>query len=180
MDAIQGHMPFSLARYIPDDARCVTILRDPVDRLTSTYAYFLEKKPERREVLLSQNISIEEFAVSGDFILDNLQTRMLSGRNPPFGECTEKMLIIAKRNLERFTLAGLTERFDEVLALMAEVFGWGDLRYENRNVSASRVARNQLPVGTVRAIEECDALDVQLHHYARTLFADQLRRSRSS
>jgi hypothetical protein len=55
--------------------------------------------------------------------LDNLYTRMLSGQDAPFGQCTEAMLAVALQNLaEHFVFIGINEQtassFDRLCALM--------------------------------------------------------------
>src|SRR5207247_10006754 len=71
--------------------------------------------------------------------LDNDHTRRISGMHPAFGRCTGAMLEVAQRNLEeRFSLVGLTERFDEMLHRAREVLGWTCERIESWEVVNDR------------------------------------------
>src|SRR5690606_10316613 len=109
--------------------RYFTMLRDPVERVLSWYSYVREYTPHhlRQRVLtggagggemslaqcLREGISVE---------LDNHMVRTLAGQrhvHVPFGCATREMLEEARANLATFSAVGISERFDESLALIA-------------------------------------------------------------
>jgi hypothetical protein len=98
---------------------------------------------------------------------DNSQTRAIAGDiSTPFGGCSDEMLATAKAHLEeRFTVVGLTERFDESLLLMGRAFGWSRLYYVAANVapSAEKVPPSPEAIELIRA---ANRLDVDLYAWA--------------
>lgn len=143
----------------PEGTRFFTLIRDPVERVISQYFWSASKQetrlPKMRSVLAAGRIP------------DNLQTRVLAGSDPPFGETTEAMLEQALANLERFAAVGVTEWFDESLLLFTHAFEWHPLLYRRANVTEKRKRREEIPSKVLRLIERQNALDLELHRYAR-------------
>ena len=95
-----GHLPFGIYQYLPSDSRYITFLRDPVER---TLSHYYRARSVRKRNPIPEDLSFEDVLAGGDYLYDNLQTRMLSGDPEPFGEVTQEMLEQAKENLsERF------------------------------------------------------------------------------
>ena len=172
MQVFKGHMPFGIHRRLPQPSTYITFLRDPVERVISAY-YFARNyllHPKHRWI---SKLSLEEYArVSPNH---NVQCKYISGR--PFvgdhhaGDCDEQTLEAAKENLTRyFSLVGLTERFDEGLAILKIMFGWEIAKYANFNVTSGRLKRNSLPSLTVDLIAERNKYDVALYEYAVPIF----------
>jgi hypothetical protein len=105
---------------------------------------------------------------------DNGQVRALSHAasdkgEPPYGACTPAMLQIAMDNLSgRYALVGVTERFDEFLALAGRVLGWRHLGYARRKVTKSRPAVEALDASERAMIMRYNSLDVELYALARS------------
>jgi hypothetical protein len=176
---IQGHMPFGLHELLARRATYITLLRNPIDRVISDY-YFILSRPVHslHETLHSESISLVEFASMGRFPgVDNLQTRLLSGRGMSPKACTTDILDEAKRNLrEHFSVVGLTERFDETLILLKRLFRWRFVLYVRRNVIRDRPDTRSVDEHTLRAIESSNQLDIELYHYARAMFEEGISR----
>ena len=47
---LKGHMPFGLHKNLPVDARYISILRDPIERVTSQYYYIKKNKHKTRNL----------------------------------------------------------------------------------------------------------------------------------
>lgn len=181
-----GHLMFGIHRLLPRPATYVTVLRDPVDRVISSY-YYIRRTPTipAHRVIVEQGLSLEDYVRSG-LGLDphNYQTRVLAGLDEYDAtwshtrEATEKPMPrhvarIAIENLERhFAVVGLTEEFDAFLALCAARFGWpaSSLISEPLNGTEGRPRVSDLPASTVQLIRECNALDAELYEYARGRF----------
>lgn len=134
--AVQGHVPFGLHRYLLGDWRYVTLLRDPVARLISTYKFVLsnQRHPDHQRVHCG-NYTFPDFveftAATGRL---NLQSLWLSGdikieTHPRAIRVAEQsdaeILAKALRNLEEhFALAAPIERFDDFLLCISKLFGW--------------------------------------------------------
>jgi hypothetical protein len=172
MQVFKGHMPFGIHRRLPQPSTYITFLRDPVERVISAY-YFARNyllHPKHRWI---SKLSLEEYVcVSPNH---NVQCKYISGQ--PFvgdhhaGDCDERTLALAKENLNNhFSLVGLTERFDEGLAILKILFGWEIAKYAKFNVTKSRLKKTSLPASTVKLIAERNQYDVALYEYAVPIF----------
>ena len=117
------------------------MLREPVARVASLYTYILgHPKHALHADLVRSKTPLEDF-LRIDPSVDNHQTRMVSGRGG--GELTSRSaeplgpeaLEEAKRNLDRFLVVGLTERFDETFILIRRALGWKLPYYLTANVT---------------------------------------------
>ncbi len=188
LGVVRGHVNYGMHRLLRQPSAYITMLRDPVDRIVSHYYYL--KKEERH--YLHRNC-VEENWTLKDFILkttdnDNGQMRALagiadvysfldnSGPVVPFGACTEAHLDLAKKNLDKFLVVGLTERFDESVILMKRALGW-DLSplYIKQNVTADRCYIQELPSGVIDLIRRHNSFDLELYLYAKDLFEKQVK-----
>jgi Galactose-3-O-sulfotransferase len=172
MQVFKGHMPFGIHRRLPQPSTYITFLRDPVERVISAY-YFARNyllHPKHRWI---SKLSLEEYVqVSPNH---NVQCKYISGRSfvGDFhaGDCDTGTLEMAKENLNRyFSLVGLTERFDEGLAILKSMFGWEISKYAKFNVTKSRQAKDSLPASTVELIAERNKYDVALYESAVAIF----------
>lgn len=170
---VMGHFWFGLHESFDQPCTYITILRSPVERVLSLFNHRLTQH--------GLAIDVESYVRSErDMAMDNEQTRRLIGVLPDDDirrvTLDDSMLEIAKRNLrERFTVAGLTERFDESLVLMAQRFGWTKISYTRENVAKKRVRRSDLQPEVVAMIEDHNRYDAQLYAYAAEVLDEQLR-----
>src|SRR5258707_5872138 len=169
---LKGHMPFGIHRRLPQPFTYITFLRDPVERVISAY-YFARNyllHPKHRWI---SELTLEEYVrLSPNH---NVQTKYLSGRefvgDYHAGDCTEEMLAMAKENLVRHcSLVGLTERFDEGLAILKIIFGWQISKYAKFNVTKTRPKKTSLPASTVDLINERNKYDVDLYDFGVPIF----------
>jgi len=185
MQAFKGHMPFGLHKRLPQPSTYITFLRDPVERVISAY-YFARNyllHPKHRWI---SKLTLEEYVQLSPN--HNVQCKCISGRpfvgNHHSGPCDRDTLEMAKENLQRyFSLVGLTERFDEGLAILKIMFGWQITKYANFNVTKSRAKQTSLPPSTVELIAERNKYDVELYEFAiplfeqtRTKYGDEVQR----
>jgi hypothetical protein len=174
--AIGGHITFGVRALLPE-ALYLTILRDPVERTLSHYSYLVKTTGGRAAGLVAPwlpaptpGLQLEDCLGPRNYIPDNLQTRMLCGIASPYDELPGDALAQAKENLrERFAWVGTTERFDEFLALLDLELGWPTLPYARERAAAVRLRRDQVLPEALRAVEEANALDRELHAYAGDL-----------
>jgi hypothetical protein len=176
--AIQGHMPFGLHAFLNAPTTYITILRDPIDRVISEY-YFRLRHPRRhpleyREV---KTLSLERYINSTE--RHNVQTKLAAGCRNGYdfleGECTPDTLALAKHNLsEHFSLVGLTERFDESLALAKVMFGWKIPRHGLFHVEQRRPRVDSVPANIRDLIRDRYRYDVALYEYGVALFNEAI------
>ena len=172
MQVFKGHMPFGIHQRLPQSSTYITFLRDPVERVISAYFFARNYRLHPLHRWISK-LTLEEYVrLSPNH---NVQCKYLSGR--PFvgdyhaGPCTPEMLEMAKQNLTKyFSLVGLTERFEEGLAILKIMFGWEIAKYAKFNVTKSRAKKHSLPASTVEQIAERDKYDVALYEYSVPLF----------
>jgi hypothetical protein len=131
MQVLRGHMPFGLHRLLPQQATYITLQRDPVERTVSEYFSGVNRKIHIHHRII-RNLSLEEFVRT--FANNNSQTKMLAGLERSYdylaGECTDETLAAAKQHLrEHFSLVGITNPFEETVALAKVIFGWRARHY---------------------------------------------------
>ena len=160
----------------------LTILRDPVDRVLSLYAYCRLPGHYLRDLV--REMSVHDYVTTGvTCTADNGMTRQLCGadqflREPyndmaiPFGKLTTGHLNAAMKHLDQCAVVGVAERFDRVLERCQQQFGWRIGAYENSNVTTwPKPNREHLDRRTLDAIYNHNELDRQLYEYAKGLGA---------
>lgn len=178
---LKGHMPFGMHRWLKGRSRYVTLLRHPAERVVSHYYYVKRRPGHYLHHHIAAGMGLAEFASAGlSGELDNGQVRLLSGHDQdiPPGQCTRDLLDTAQRNIEQHVaVAGLTERFDESLVLMASVLGWNWTPYYlNRNVTQDKPVARQIDPAALRAIEQANPLDFELYDWVSQRFQHQITR----
>jgi len=173
-------MPFGLHHHLSRPVTYLTILRNPVDRAISDYHFSVNGllHPDHRKV---KKLTLREFIHTTPY--NNIQTKLLAGQIPGYdflaGACTPEMLITAIENLQNhFVFVGLTERFEESLALAKLLFGWTVRRYVSFRVTRGRPFKDFIPPATRALIAEHNAFDVALYDHAVTLFEEQAAQHR--
>ncbi|HEX9758729.1 MAG TPA: sulfotransferase family 2 domain-containing protein [Nitrospiria bacterium] len=181
---LKGHLPFGLHENLPGKSKYITVLRNPVDRVISHY-YFVLQTPKHylyRQVA-SKNLTLEQY-VKGNLSseINNGQTRLICGDprvdtvsgNGPVSQAT---LEAAKRNLqEHFIGVGISERFDETVLMFRNLLGWENAYYAKENVTRNRSAKPDVAHDVIKAIEETNALDIELYAFGKELFFDLLKK----
>jgi hypothetical protein len=177
-DAFIGHMPFGLHERLERKARYITVFRDPVARMISAYRFARSYRIHPRHKLASGTSLLGFLEAIGRH---NVQTGLLAGT--PLGtEVDGQALERAISNLDRhFVVAGLTERFDETLALLKLRFAWKIEQLGDFNVtSPSRAPKERVPDEDKRQIAEWNALDVKLYDLAKTRFEKEISADRAA
>ena len=178
--AVVGHFPFGLHEHVDRPTEYVAMLRHPVDRVVSLYHHVLKWDHERViGEATSRGIRLEEFVNDVGYVeADNGQTRRIAGASLPFGACGRDLLEQAKHNLiEKFAVVGLTERFEEAVALMKERLEWPMLpKLTRKNDNPSRPNRDELSPQQLAAILERNQLDLELYAFAEETFERQLKK----
>jgi hypothetical protein len=168
---IHGHFDLSILKLLPPDARCFTLLRDPVERAISHYYHYRRMVADPVHALAMRSTLAQWVDACGLVEMDNGQTRRLAGEmNLPCGRVTPSILERAKSNLARFAVVGLTERFEESLILLHHAFHWPLHRLPARNVGSGRPHRSEVGEETLRAIEDRNRFDRDLYRFASELF----------
>jgi hypothetical protein len=165
----KGHMLFGLHQILPQPATYITVLRDPIDRVISAF-YFMRsyKLHPLYWKFKSENWSLEDFVRR--MPRESVQCKIIAGAQYE-KPCTAEICERAKENLVRhFSVVGLSERFEESLALIKLRFGWKLKRYSSFNVTRTRPKKADVPQSTLDLIEEKNAFDVSLYNCAVNIF----------
>lgn len=176
---LYGHVDVQLARQLVPLRQCFTLLRDPVERMVSYYA-FARYMDSGRHSDLARRASITDWMDALRLPeMDNGMVRRFSGtgRGVAFGGCTRQMLERAKANLTQFALVGLTDRFDEFYALLAQRLRLPMRTYVAAKVNGHRPLVDHLDAYARASLEQRNELDRELHCFAEQLFAQRLSRS---
>ena len=165
MRMFKGHMLFGLHEVLPQPATYITVLRDPVERTLSAFYYMRSYKLHPFYwKLRRKNWTLEEYVERTT--RDNVQCKILAGAEY-HGPCTPEILEKAKQHMDRhFSVVGLSERFEESLALMKLRFGWQLKPYSTFNVTRSRPKKGDLAQSTLDLILERNSFDVELYRLA--------------
>lgn len=176
-----GHYDHSVVARVPG-LRTMSVLRDPVDRLVSTYRRYRRSTDMGSEFwheeITRDDLSLVEFARHryAPYALTQTQTRQLAGamwgdvdpRTP-----TAELLSMATLNLEGLAFLGLLERLDESLLALERLFGLPRITdVEHRN--AAPEDRPQLTAATRDELEELCAVDRELYRRATAEFDRRL------
>jgi galactose-3-O-sulfotransferase len=168
----KGHMPFGLHKILPQPATYITVMRGAVERVISAY-YFMSnyKLHPNYWKFRREDWTLEDFVRRSP--RENVQTKMIAGAD--YDEpCTAEILAKAKENLRYFSVVGLTERFEESLALMKLRFGWKLESYSSFNVTRTRPKKRDLPQSTLDLIAERNRFDIELYECAAKLFEEAI------
>lgn len=174
-DLIWGHYHYGLHRWLDRPYRYATMVRDPIARVESLYNY-ARRVPEHplHRWIADEGITLEQY-VERDVDhnqLDNGLVRQLVGMTD--GEVGRAELEQAMRNLDEFTVVGLTERFDESFVLFRRRLGLRMPFYVTRNVSHPEPGAVRMTDRVRAMLVERNALDLELVAHARRLFEQQV------
>jgi len=157
----QGHISlYESKKFLPDIDNLITVLRNPWVRVYSHFRHHSRCMPENKE--LSETY----------LCIDNLMCKMLSGLNPDDPLVSiEEHLYSAKMNIKECAFFGLTELFDESLAMLADKFGWMFVAKPQRFNSATKATTlKSIPEDKLEIIKEHNTADMELYVYANQLF----------
>ena len=176
LHCVMGHMYFGLHRYLSRPTRYITMLRHPMRRLISHYAY-VRRMPEHvlHGAVSDGRMTFEQYVASGMSLeLNDGQVRLLCGRDDaetiPYGHVSADMLTDAKMNLRSFAAVGVTEHFDESALLFQRLLGWPRVEYLAQNRSARNGLSLVITDSTRAIVEQYNRLDLELYDYARGIF----------
>ena len=174
-----GHAPIATGLKEADDARIITFLRDPINRVKSFCQHASEgKSPYLRLDFHPGAFSLDEFLESGNAELSNLQTKMLINSR----DCTSPALLGKMSSSEARNMAlanlfgkvshfGLTEFFDESLIIFSQSLNWSIPVYFSLNrKDATRLI--EFKERHLSRIAELNSIDINVYNVAKTSFME--------
>lgn len=169
-----GHFPYAVVEHMGLDLVTMTILRDPVTRTLSYLKHAIERNEQHRTMRPE-----EVYEDSFEYLcyIRNHQTKIFSiGPEDDFQTYMENITIddrrleIAKENLAKIDVLGLTEHFDEFCRTMETDYGWKMSAVGNKNVSEEAF---DVPDSFISRIREDNAMDVAFYDHAVKLWTER-------
>ncbi len=161
-----GHMFYGQHERLGLPANYATFLREPEARVISHHQHTNRRAIGSSAPALSLMRMIED----EDLLLDNLQTRFVSGfRDVPFGALNENHLAIALEHLAEFAFVGVLERPVESMRWLNEVLGT-DMSLSNRlNDGGRGWSVDSYSASERGALSELTRFDRELYRHAHEL-----------
>ncbi len=179
---VEGHQGYGVDDIIRRKTRYLTLLRNPVDRAKSTYYHLQRPDVKARHGVPDLGLVELVFLKNswGDaHYFDNCQVRYLAGDKGkpvalPFGECTRSMLERAKERVEQITFVGLTEFYEESVALLCRTLGWSFAPVIAANRTSGMGNEESLAPSEASLLKEINELDLELYSFAQARFRRDL------
>jgi hypothetical protein len=177
---IQGHLKYGLHNHFHRRAKYFAIIRDPINRVLSTYYYVLSQKNNPQNLSTSNNqMTIYDFVQSGvNPFLINGQTKLISGKtgniDNPIIE-SEELFSLAKENIENdFLFLGITEMFDETILILKNMLGWHMPYYSIANRTKKKPNYDAVNPTIISFIKEHNQLDIKLYNITKTSLLNRI------
>jgi len=168
-----GHFPAAVIDIVHPDIT-MTVLREPVDRTISILRHHQRLNERLRGASLEeiyddgwvrpmfvQDHQAKVFAMTSTDRLDSFMDVL---------EVDEPRLEVAKRNLGRVDLVGLTEHYDDFVDLVEARLGWPSGRTRRLNVTPDGA---EVPDGLRQRIADENPADIAFYQHAVELVADR-------
>jgi len=180
--AMIGHVYYGVHTLIPRPSVYHTWLRDPVERLLSTYHYF-GRKPESRlhKAYVAGELRFED-VIEMPWYTHVQLSRIVGVPADQFirrrvENITPDSVEIAKQHLtDDFGVVGLTEYYDETLLLLAKALGWKSPPYYLRRNSHTKANKaDDIAPHLRHRIEQLAAPEIELYTWVRERFEQHLK-----
>lgn len=174
---LHGHIHYGFHERFHQPCRYVSMLRNPVSRVVSLY-YFIHQNPNRNLPEASRFHTLRDYLDSQPLGIDNDQTRRIAGsisHRYSFGECDFELLEIAKQNLRKFLVVGITERFDESLLLLKHALGLEKILYYRFNENTRKPKLEDIDSQDLKRIQHYNQLDTALYQFANELLDEKIQ-----
>lgn len=164
---VWGHIYYNPPPFQARNLRYITVLRDPIERYISNYLHN-RRNDDNALHAIARELTLEEY-IEHEHVQKVTSNNMVSYiSNMKKGDAG---LEIAKRNLEKLDVVGLTEYFEETVFLLHYAFDW-PLRYKIKFLNTNRreMKYADIPAETIARIKELNKFDVALYDYGAELF----------
>lgn len=168
---LRGHIPYSYLRSefnLPmEEYFTCTFLRDPIDRIISSYQHSLRAPDFFQDWSWLSNVNHHIYHLS-----------LLHSRKRLYTQ--KEHFESAKENLQSLSFFGITEQFDESMKLFCQTLS---IAPELISIRKINVADNQIepvPQTLLDELAEMNRLDIELYEYARRLFSERVQKPRQA
>jgi hypothetical protein len=155
---LSGHFPYGAHNYLHNKYQYITLIRHPVEREISSVNFdyqrgYIKNKQEAIKTLIA-------------VMIDNPQTRMLAGESYMSGECNERTLEVAKKNMEKFLLVGVTEDTNSFVQALISILNAEPVAIGKSQVTQDKIFK-KLPKEIQSALLNKHQYDLALYKYAK-------------
>jgi len=175
---VTGHFTYGMHKILEGESKYFTLLRNPVTRTRSYYAYSLKNKGSKiHRYLHDNNVSFEQFIEMEqkdiqkadvhelNYVLENGQSKVMSGEDIIIGDKykTDDLLQLVENNIKKdFQFVGVTEMFDDSFIEISKLLGFSIFNlYITQNRSTVKV---EVPDTARKVILERNSIDSTLHN----------------
>jgi hypothetical protein len=160
-----GHVAYGIHSMFKQKFDYITMVREPVDRIVSHYYYSL-----KTDLTVKEKYADLEDYVENRIDIHNWMTKRLSNVDFNGGD-----LDLAKKNIvENFALCGITEKYEETLALLTKMYGLS-LKNITVNKNSDRVPISDIDEKIINKIKTIHYKDIQLYKFAKEIFEIKLK-----
>ncbi|UFZ06408.1 sulfotransferase family protein [Bradyrhizobium ontarionense] len=177
-DLVIGHFNYQHTAKLRPDRFLLTFLRDPVERVISSYYFLRTDSPissySRRAIEIAQGTTLTEFLKCDDpavrMVTENYQAKAIARDvRPEYQAAIRDLRGEAERNLSSFDFVGIVEHFNEAVASLSLMVGI-DLTAKRLNVNKIRASAPPVSSSDIESIRQLNAVDLALYDKARSLF----------
>lgn len=183
---VAGHFSLLAQARFAKSRYSVTLLRDPIRTIVSTYVFWRRASIENPGILKAKQLPFRDFVryfADSPALIHNRFTYHLAAldRDAPGHPADEQLLLAAaKHNLAAFDFVGISEEFGRSARLLCDELGWKvpeQMPYENRSHSEEELPG--IDEETMQALRDCNRLDYELYAYGLSLFRELERRAQN-
>jgi hypothetical protein len=179
-DLVMGHFTFRHVPKFRDDRYLTTFLRDPIERVVSTYHFLKawsghDDNTSSEALRGAKSLSLRDFLLNEDpairMFTSNHQTNVIAQDYRPGFVSGPDALGIARANLDRFWFVGFVEEFNKSVLLLSDKLGLRDpIPPKRLNVTRERVDYGRPQPEEIEIITDLNQLDIELYRVARLDF----------
>jgi len=163
----RGHLFYNIIQKLPPPVYTITFLRNPITRTISHY-YQYQRAPEMALYSKCNQYSLDRILDEPDAIHEftNVATYYLSNGTMDYE--------LAIDNLYKLSYIGITERYDESIALLSNQFHLPSLlNYQSFNITPSQQHETPIKPQTLEKLHERNHADLKLYQAATALFSQR-------
>jgi hypothetical protein len=155
-----GHYQYGAHKNISQDARYITLLRNPIARCISEYNERITQAPDTYRNADGTIFSISQMIEFHLPEFSNLQTKYISG--VPIGtNITRTHFNEASKNIkDNFLYVGFVEKFDQAIDKLSKILNWKPYRYKALNKKENQA---KLDTKTINRLIELNEHDIKLY-----------------
>lgn len=169
---VMGHFGFNYKKYLGENYKVFTYMRDPKERLLSLYYFWRNFKEEDdyEASILAKSRSLEDFLLSQESIvyeqINNGQFWQIHsdfriGTRVKYKHCTEETLIKqVKSNIDSMAAVGITENFDYLLYNISSLLRIepSNAEIKNKNLGKPKIVLSDREMEALVAVTHLDQI----------------------